>query len=72
MQQITDNRVDGRSDYIWGAEAIAKHLNRRRSAIYTLARAGVLPATKVGKTWVTTRTHLDAFVRGAIDTRADH
>ena len=71
MQKSTDNPADGGSDYIWGAEAIAQYVKRPPSTIYALARRGVLPVSKIGRIWVTTRHHLDAFLRAAIDARAD-
>ena len=46
-------------DLLWGAEAIAKHLNlkNRRQAFHMLEN-GQIPARKVGSQWVASRDKL--------------
>jgi hypothetical protein len=51
-----------RDDLLWGAQAIADELGRPRADIYHLLLKGVLPANKVGVTWVTTKSRLRAFI----------
>ncbi len=53
-------------DLIWGAEAIGQEVNlTERQAFYALEN-GYLPATKVGKQWVSARSVLRAkFLKSA-------
>jgi hypothetical protein len=50
---------------IWGARDIGAVLNRPPRKTYYLLEAGLLPAEKVGKSWVSTRRRLLALVQGA-------
>jgi hypothetical protein len=43
---------------IWGAEAIAKVIDRTPTQTYYLLRTGKLPAKQVGDRWVTTLRRL--------------
>jgi hypothetical protein len=47
---------------VWGCEAIGAEINRTATQANHLARAGVIPARKVGKTYVATRRELRAAV----------
>jgi hypothetical protein len=49
---------------IWGAREIGAVLNRSERKTFYLLEAGLLPAEKVGKSWVTTRRRLLALVQG--------
>jgi hypothetical protein len=40
---------------IWGAEAIAREINRAPRAVYHLLENGYLGAERIGGRWVTTR-----------------
>jgi hypothetical protein len=54
---------------VWGAEAIAKVINRPVRATYHLLEQGHLPATKTGAIWTSTRTALRRHFEGAADVR---
>jgi hypothetical protein len=58
VQNATENKGEN-LDLIWGAEAIATALNlkSRRQAFHMLEQ-GMIPARKVGKTWVASREAL--------------
>jgi hypothetical protein len=46
-------------DILWGAAAIAREAGLPdRAAAYHLLERGLLPARRVGRRWVTTRTRL--------------
>ena len=46
-------------DLLWGAAAIAKHLNLKNTRqAFHLLESGALPARKVGKSWVASRARL--------------
>jgi hypothetical protein len=49
---------------IWGAEAIAREINKSVRATYHLLREGRLPVNKVGAMHVTTRRKLRALFDG--------
>jgi hypothetical protein len=52
------------SDLIWGAEAIGEVIRRRpRQTVYMLEK-GPLPAKKVGRLWVATRSSLERHFYG--------
>lgn len=53
------------SDVLWGATAIAKELNVSRRRAFYLLEKRLLPARKIGDSWVSTRSELLAAVRGA-------
>lgn len=46
-------------------DAAADHLTMGKTALYALARAGRIPARKIGKKWVFDKAGLDAWVRAA-------
>jgi len=48
-------------DIIWGATAIGTELGIGRRKTFYLLEKGLLPATKVGREWVTTRSALRDF-----------
>jgi hypothetical protein len=50
---------------IWGAEAIAKIINRTPRQTFALLDAGLLPAKKIGGRWMATRENLIAFLSEA-------
>ena len=47
---------------IWGAEAIAHEINKPVRATYHLLEQGLLPAKKVGGSWVSTPRRLQAGI----------
>jgi hypothetical protein len=52
-------------DIIWGATSIANEINvSRRKAFYLLER-GLIPAKKIGDSWVSTRSALRAALKAA-------
>ena len=46
------------NDVMWGARAIAREIGLDRSAAYHLLAHGHLPAKRIGRRWVSTRTQL--------------
>jgi hypothetical protein len=50
---------------IWGAENIAKEIKKTKSQAFHLLEAGHIPATKVGRQWVTTRRRLRQLIGGS-------
>jgi hypothetical protein len=51
-------------DILWGADAIGAYLNvPRRRAFYILERQ-LIPARKIGGSWVATRSELRDFLTG--------
>lgn len=53
-----------RKDESWLAlEETAAYLNMGKTALYTLAREGRIPAQKIGKKWVFEKAGVDAWVR---------
>ena len=46
---------------LWGAKEIAPVIHRSPRQVYQLLEGGLIPAKKVGKTWVTTRRQLLAL-----------
>jgi hypothetical protein len=47
---------------LWGAAAIAKVINRPTRATFHLLEKGLLPARKLGGSWVTTPRKLRAAI----------
>jgi hypothetical protein len=54
--------VDPLDEPIWGARAIGEVIGRSEKSTYWLLDKGVLPATRVGKAWVSTRRRLRAAI----------
>lgn len=54
---------DNKLDLIWGAEAIAKFINRTPKQTFNLLSNGQLPARQIGGRWVVDRRDLIAFFR---------
>jgi hypothetical protein len=50
---------------IWGAKAIAPEIGKNKQQTFRLLEAGLIPATKINKQWVTTRRRLRRFFDGA-------
>jgi hypothetical protein len=59
--------INGENDFeiIRGAHAIAKAIGETERRTYYLLEAGVLPASKELRVWVTTRERLKRFYDGA-------
>ena len=49
-------------DVVWGADAIGKLIQATPRKTYGLLEAGALPARKVGKQWVASRSTLEKFL----------
>jgi hypothetical protein len=43
---------------IWGADRIAREIGLDRQATYHLLSGGLLPAKRIGRRWVSSRTRL--------------
>ena len=53
------------NDLIWGADNIARTINRsERQTFHMLSGGHIPPAVKVGNRWVVSRAALTAFFRG--------
>jgi hypothetical protein len=46
------------NDIIWGADQIGREVGLDRASAYHLLSRGLLPARRIGRRWVTTRTRL--------------
>lgn len=51
---------------LWGAQEIARFINRPPRAVHHLLESGALPATKVGNRWVSSEEALIEHIEGAI------
>jgi hypothetical protein len=56
--------VDPDDDVVWGGEAIAKVIKRKPAATFHLLERDQLPARKVGKMWVASRSRLLSYLAG--------
>jgi hypothetical protein len=61
---MTQSSIDLNDVPIWGAREIGAVLNRSERKTYYMLEAGLLPAKKIGKTWVSSRRQLLALVQG--------
>ena len=52
------------SDVVWGAANIGRVINANPRRTFYLLEKGLIPARKIGDTWVTTRAELLAAIRG--------
>ncbi|WP_262514224.1 DNA-binding protein [Agrobacterium tumefaciens] len=52
------------SDVIWGAGEIAKAIGTTERATYHMLELGKIPARKIGKRWVASRTKLQQHFEG--------
>ena len=59
----SDKSSEG-SDLLWGCAAIAKAIGRTERQAYHMLEAGQLPANRVGRRWVGSRTRLLRAVIG--------
>ncbi|MCO6180270.1 DNA-binding protein [Ciceribacter sp. RN22] len=59
--ETTDVQSD---DLVWGANAIARVINRTDRQTFHMLDAGELPAKKVGGRWVASRKKLLEFLIG--------
>jgi hypothetical protein len=55
------------SQFLWGAQAIADFIERKRRDAYHLLENNLIPAKKVGSQWVAHRDTLRAHLSGASD-----
>ncbi len=54
------------SDLLWGVRPISRTINRTERQTFHLLESGLLPATKIGGRWCTSRTRLKEFFSDAI------
>jgi hypothetical protein len=59
VKEVTEH-----SDLLWGAAAIGKAIGRSERSAYHLLERGLLPARKVGASWVVSRRKLLRAVVG--------
>jgi len=66
MATATNNELagDDLDRPIWGAAAIAEEIRKTKSQAFHLLESGHIPATKVGRQWVTTRRRLRQLIDG--------
>ena len=49
---------------LWGCKAISKEIGKNERQTFYLLESGLLPAQKVGRQWVTTRSRVRAWLHG--------
>ena len=52
---------------LWGAKAIGAFLGLPPRKVFYLLENGLLPGTKIGKTWTATEDRLADHIRGAVN-----
>ena len=62
---MIDNDIKSFGDDWLSMEDAAKHVGLGKTALYTLAREGKVPANKVGKKWIFERSQLDTWLRSS-------
>lgn len=60
----SNEATNSQSDVIWGAADIGREINAAPRKVYWLLESGLLPARKLGRQWVSTKSELRAWVRG--------
>ncbi len=65
-----DHQNSNNLDLIWGAEAIGREINASRRRTFYLLQQGLIPAKKVGESWVASRTTLRCYFLGEETERA--
>lgn len=65
-----DHQNSNNLDLIWGAEAIGREINASRRRTFYLLQQGLIPAKKVGESWVASRTTLRCHFLGEETERA--
>jgi len=53
-----DQQSSNNHDLIWGAEAIGREINANRRRTFYLLQQGLIPAQKIGESWVASRQAL--------------
>jgi hypothetical protein len=61
---VTNSNQTLRDDILWGAQAIADAIGRDVRDVYYLLQRGLIPATKTGDIWTTTRSRLRRHFEG--------
>jgi hypothetical protein len=56
--------TDPDDQFVWGAEAIGKIINRNKQQTFRMLEQGLLPAKKVNRLWVSTRRQLRQVITG--------
>jgi hypothetical protein len=51
---------------VWGAEGIGKVLGTSRRRTFYLLENNLVPARKIGKSWVSTTAELESFLLGRL------
>jgi hypothetical protein len=70
MTRVTKNisaesTADDLDKPLWGAAAIGEEIDKTPSQTFQLLEAGHLPATKIGRQWVSTKRRLRQRIGGA-------
>ena len=65
-----DHQNPNNLDLIWGAAAIGREINANPRRTFYLLQQGLIPAKKVGESWVASRTTLRCYFLGEETERA--
>ena len=55
------------TELVWGAEAIGRVIGKTERATFHLLERGLLPAKKIGKSWVSSRRKLLAALTEEVE-----
>jgi hypothetical protein len=67
MPDNTERKIIQDDVPIWGASAIGRELGLNRGSVYHLLSRNLLPARRIGRKWVSTRSQLQT----ALGTRSE-
>jgi hypothetical protein len=56
---------------LWGAKAIGAEIGKGPRQVFYLLESGKLPAQRVGRQWVTTKSAIRAWLAGDTDTNSE-
>jgi hypothetical protein len=59
--------TDLSDDLVWGAEAIGAEINKGARATYYMLERKLIPAAKIGESWVASRRKLRAHFAALMD-----
>jgi hypothetical protein len=63
---------DDKPGLVWGAKAIADYLDISQRRAFYLLENNLIPAEKIGKSWVSTRAKLRDCVLGRLPASSEH
>lgn len=69
---MSNNNPSLAEDLLWGGEAIAAEINRPVKKTFYMLEIGEIPARKVGRLWVGSRTRLRQFFNETKHPAADN